>query len=173
MKKNKWEIDWERFKAFLTKQYNVSAIYYYEGMLSKASFFDIYPEKTLKDFIFSTAAKKNYLKFLKDKGFIVRHKLINRVFDSKENRFKHKCNFDVELTIDAIDTIDSYDIFILCSGDGDFLKLVKYLKGKYKRVVIIVGKERLSKDLKKASHQVIFLKEIKPDIHKNFNKDLT
>jgi len=171
LKKNNWEIDWKRFKAFLAKHYNVSEIYYYEGMVSKASFFDIYPEKTLKDFIRSTEAKKNYFKFLKDQGFIVRHKLINRVFDSRGNGFKHKCNFDVELTIDAIDTIDSYDIFILCSGDGDFLKLLKYLKGKYKRVVIIAGKERLSKDLKKTSHQVIFLKEIKPDIHKNFNKD--
>ena len=166
LKKNGWEIDWKKFKAFLSNLYSVSAIYYYEGTLSKAAFFDIFPENTLTDFIFMKEAKERYLKFLRNNGFIVRQKLINRVFDSKEEKYKHKCNFDVELTIDAIDTIDSYDVFILCSGDGDFQKLIKYIKGKYKKTIIIAGKERLSKYLKKASNQVIFLKDIKCKICK-------
>ena len=166
LKKNGWKIDWEKFKAFLCNLYSVSAIYYYEGTLSKGAYSDIFQENTLADFLFMKQAKERYLKFLRNNGFIVRKKLINRVFDSKEGKYKHKCNFDVELTIDAIDTVDSYDVFVLCSGDGDFQKLAKYIKGKHKKVIVIAGKKRLSNDLKKASNQVIFLKDIKCKICK-------
>ncbi len=101
---------------------------------------------------------------MRNKGFRVRQKLVNRIYDSEEKRFKHKCNFDVELTIDAIDSLDNYEVCVLCSGDGDFIKLIRYLKGKHKKVTVIAGKDRLSEGVKKAANQVIYLKDIKSDI---------
>jgi uncharacterized LabA/DUF88 family protein len=50
-----------------------------------------------------------------------------------------KCNFDVEIAVDAIRLIDSYDTFCLLSGDADFAALIRHLKAKNKKVFIIKG----------------------------------
>jgi uncharacterized LabA/DUF88 family protein len=72
----------------------------------------------------------------------------------------------VELTIDAIDTLNKYDQCIVGSGDGDFIKLAKYLKGKHKIVLIMAGRDRVSDELLKAAHQVIYLRNLKSKIVK-------
>jgi len=70
----------------------------------------------------------------------------------------------VELTIDALDNIEKYDVAILCSSDGDFLKLVKYLKGKKKKTIVLAAWERLSNKLEETANQVIYLEDIKDEI---------
>ncbi|MBL8029776.1 MAG: NYN domain-containing protein [Candidatus Doudnabacteria bacterium] len=47
-----------------------------------------------------------------------------------------KSNFDVEISVDAIRLIESYDTLFLMSGDSDFAVLVKHLKRKGKKVII-------------------------------------
>lgn len=70
------------------------------------------------------------------------------------------------MTIDALDGIDVYDVFVLLSGDGDFVKLIKYLKGKRKKTVVIAPSERLSDNLEEAANQVIYLEDLEEDIKK-------
>jgi uncharacterized LabA/DUF88 family protein len=41
-----------------------------------------------------------------------------------------KCNFDVEISVDAIKLIEYYDTLCLFSGDADFVHLARFLKGK-------------------------------------------
>ena len=48
-----------------------------------------------------------------------------------------KADWDVGIVIDAIRTEPSVDAVVLCSGDGDFIPLVEYLKNRGKRVEII------------------------------------
>jgi uncharacterized LabA/DUF88 family protein len=48
-----------------------------------------------------------------------------------------KCNFDVEICVDAIRLIDNYDVFCLFSSDADFINLIKFIKRKNKKVVLI------------------------------------
>jgi len=69
----------------------------------------------------------------------------------------------VELTIDALDGLDSYDVFVLMSGDGDFVKLIKYLKGK-KKTVIIAPSDRLSTNLEEVANQMIYLEDLELEI---------
>jgi uncharacterized LabA/DUF88 family protein len=159
-----WQIDWSKFKSYCEKRYNSLAFFYYEGIPSKSQYFDIHPEHSLKDFIQAKKSKLNYFKFLKTLSFRVRHKPVARVYDNTAGIFKHKCNFDVELTIDTLDGIENYDVFILLSGDGDFVKLIKYLKGKRKKTVVIAPSDRFSDNLEKAANQVIYLEDIKSDI---------
>jgi uncharacterized LabA/DUF88 family protein len=160
----KWEIDWEKFKTYFGKKYDLQEIYFYEGLITKTAFFDTHKNRNLNDFNNQKKGKETFFKFLKDNGYIVRTKPVQRLYDDRTKSFKHKCNFDVELTIDAINTIDKYDQCILGSGDGDFIKLVKYLKGKHKIVLIMAGKDRLSNELLKTAHQLIYLKDIKRKI---------
>ena len=64
-----------------------------------------------------------------------------------------KCNFDVEMCIDAIRLMDYYDTFCLFSSDADFVSLLKFLKGKNKKVILIKGGHTRS-DLKKQADLV-------------------
>ncbi len=51
-----------------------------------------------------------------------------------------KCNFDVEISVDAMRLINAYDTLCLLSGDADFAALVQHLKAKEgKKVILIKG----------------------------------
>ena len=166
LKKAGWQIDWVKFKAYCEDMYESPTFFYYEGVPSKGQYFDNHPKHRLADFIEAKDKKLNYFKFLKQIFFKVRHKPVGRVYDDTAGQYKHKCNFDVEVTIDALDSIDLYDVFVLFSGDGDFVKLIKYLKGKRKKTVVIAPSERLSDNLEEAANQVIYLEDLQKDIKK-------
>ncbi len=53
--------------------------------------------------------------------------------------FIPKCNFDVEIAVDAVKLIEGYDTFCLLSSDADFVHLARFLKSKGKKVVLIKG----------------------------------
>ena len=48
-----------------------------------------------------------------------------------------KADWDIGIVIDAIRTAPGVDVVILCSGDGDFIALVEYLKNMGKRVEVM------------------------------------
>ena len=159
-----WQIDWVKFKTYFEQVYQSPSFFYYEGVPSKGQYLDIHPDHGIPEFSVAKRKKYNYFKFLKGINFKVRQKPVGRIYDSTSGQFKHKCNFDVELTIDALDNIGNYDCFVLVSGDGDFVKLVKYLKGMKKKAVIIAPSERLSWNLEKAANQVIYLDNLEDHI---------
>lgn len=51
----------------------------------------------------------------------------------------NKCNFDVEICVDAIRLLEQYKTFCLFSADADFTRLCEYLKKHGKKVIIIKG----------------------------------
>lgn len=77
--------------------------------------------------------------------------------------FIPKCNFDVEISVDAIKTMEYYDTICLLSGDADFVHLLRFLKQKGKKVIIIKG-GHIVNDLKKISNTVINAQSIKKHI---------
>jgi len=48
-----------------------------------------------------------------------------------------KCNFDVEICIDAVRFLEEYDTFCLFSGDADFAYLLTFLRRKRKKIILI------------------------------------
>jgi len=80
-----------------------------------------------------------------------------------------KADWDVGIVIDAIRTANSADVIVLCSGDGDFILLVEYLKNQGKRVeAIAFGRTTSSKlketvdeffDIEKESKKFLLAKE--------------
>ncbi|HEX8622872.1 MAG TPA: NYN domain-containing protein [Allosphingosinicella sp.] len=65
-------------------------------------------------------------------GYFVKTKLGKAVGDS------YKCNVDVEMTIDILNAalVMSIDTAVLVSGDGDFVPVVEYLRGRGIRVEV-------------------------------------
>lgn len=74
-----------------------------------------------------------------------------------------KCNFDVEMSVDAIKKIKQYDTFCLFSGDADFVYLNNFLKKHGKKVILIKGGYITTK-LRKTADLVINAQKIKKHI---------
>jgi uncharacterized LabA/DUF88 family protein len=142
-------------------------IYYFGGIISKKAYFDKNPNHTLSDFLEYKKGREQFFKFLKRVGYKVRTKPVASIYDSTRGEYKRKCNFDVEMTIIAIDRLKDYEEFVLCSGDGDFVKLIKYLKGKYKKTTLISHKDRYNWQLEKAANRVIFIEDIRKAVERD------
>src|SRR6185436_5284853 len=68
-----------------------------------------------------------------------------------------KADWDVGIVIDAIRTAASLDVIVLCSGDGDFIPLVEYLKNQGKRVEVVAFGKSTSSRLKETADEFIDL----------------
>lgn len=72
-----------------------------------------------------------------------------------------KADWDVGIVIDAIRTAPALDVVVLCSGDGDFIPLVEYLKNQGKRVEVMAFGKTTSLKLKEIADEFIDLDENK------------
>ena len=66
-----------------------------------------------------------------------------------------KADWDVGIVIDAIRTAPALDVVILCSGDGDFIPLVEYLKNQGKRVEVMAFGKTTSSKIKEVADEFI------------------
>src|SRR3989344_9558954 len=76
-----------------------------------------------------------------------------------------KCNFDVEISVDAIKMLEHYNTFCLFSGDADFVYLNNFLKKKGKKIIIVKAGYITSK-LRESADLVINAQNIKKHIAK-------
>ncbi|MDP3995662.1 MAG: NYN domain-containing protein [bacterium] len=68
-----------------------------------------------------------------------------------------KADWDVGITVDAIRIAQSCDTIVLCSGDGDFLQLLEYLKNQGKRTEVVAFGRSSSSKLKEITDEFIDL----------------
>lgn len=59
-----------------------------------------------------------------------------------------KANWDMGIALDILGILDRVDTIVLASGDGDFMPLVDFIKGKNRRVEIFAFPENTAYDLK-------------------------
>ena len=71
-----------------------------------------------------------------------------------------KADWDVGITVDAIRIAPSVDTIILCSGDGDFIQLVEYLKNQGKRVEVMAFGRSASSKLREVADEFIDLEKM-------------
>lgn len=75
------------------------------------------------------------------------------------NRTFYRGNHDVGIAVDCLDKIDSFQKWILMSGDGDFVDLCKYLKSKHKQIEIWSFKECYNPQLEPYADKMYFIEE--------------
>ncbi len=103
----------------------------------------------------------------------VRHHLSpEEIFSNKRDTFSDgegvyvhvpKCNFDVEISVDSMRLLDQYDTLALFSSDADFISLIRFLKGKGKKIILFKG-GFISSDLRKGVDKIINAQNIKRHI---------
>ncbi|MCJ7459845.1 MAG: NYN domain-containing protein [candidate division Zixibacteria bacterium] len=156
LEKKGWTVDWAKFKTYLTSLYGEIIFIFYEGIRCAPHFMQKNPGASWSDYHKEVKDKIQYFRKLKEMGFIIETKYTNHIPAPFPKKPKNKCNFDVEITIDALSRIDSFERFILCSGDGDFLRLIDHLNLKQKKTLLIYPKDRTSDKLKHSTTEKSF-----------------
>ena len=142
-----FRVDYQKLLFYFQKAVDLKAIHYYAARVT------------------TDQGQKMFFDKLDMLGYKVRKKEVKKIRDRETQNIIYKGNFDVELTIDAIDTLSQYDNFVLLSGDSDFAELLVYLKSKDKKVIVMSTKEHIAKkllneakyiDLKKLMNEIKF-----------------
>lgn len=145
-KKLGWHIHWKKFLDFLTSFVEIKSANYYMGMpISK-----------------NNSYEKNIL--IKDRlqreGLNVITKPLKKIFLNKEkDDFIYKCNFDVEITKDVLNALPEADIFVVVSGDSDFIGLRNEVLKRGKNFIFVCFEDNVSWEIRRSFH--IFFEDIK------------
>lgn len=92
-----------------------------------------------------------------EKGFF--EALVNLGIETREKELQEfyggakKADWDVGLAIDAVRTAEIVDTIIICSGDGDFVPLVEYLKNNGRRVEVMAFGRSAAMKLREAADE--------------------
>jgi uncharacterized LabA/DUF88 family protein len=70
-----------------------------------------------------------------------------------------KADWDVGMSLDAVSLAPHVDTVVLCTGDGDFARLCRYLEHEGVRVEVICFEESTSEDLIEAAHDFTDMSE--------------
>lgn len=71
-----------------------------------------------------------------------------------------KADWDVGMAIDAVRTADIVDTVVIVSGDGDFLPLIDYLKGRGRRVEVVAFGRTTSLKIKEGADDFLDIEEV-------------
>jgi len=126
-----------------------------EGDLSYTGFYTVR---------FDTKEHDNFLTLVKKSGYKLVTKKLKLIKQKVGDRHLRKANFDVEIAVDAIRLIKSFQTIILFSGDSDFAYLLKYLRKKGKKIIVASLKHHISRELIESSDYYLDLRKIKKDI---------
>jgi len=149
--------DLAKLKKYLEKQYKTTElrVYYYTA----------YPKEGTREY--GTDGKHKFLTYLKKGlGFIVRKKELKqiKIMTSAGESIEEKGNMDVEMTIDAVNLVNKYNIAVLFTGDSDFLALVSYIKNRHKKVYIYSSQNNISSELRTGGDGYTDVLKIESDI---------
>lgn len=80
-------------------------------------------------------------------GYKVRRMFLTLHHLTEDGKPIYSGNWDMGIVADMFRMMDSMDIIVLGSGDGDFTQIVEVLQEKGKRVEVIAFREHTSQDL--------------------------
>jgi uncharacterized LabA/DUF88 family protein len=116
MKSLGWDLDYKRFRVYLSEHYGVNKAYYFIGYV---------PENT------------GLYNHLQDVGYQL---IFKPILKTPEGKIKGNC--DAELVLQTMIDLEKYEKAIIVSSDGDFYCLVNYLLGVDKLECVLAPHER-------------------------------
>lgn len=132
--KLKWEIDTYKLVEYFRTYPEIKKIQFYFGTdITKESQRFISSMKKLEDNIFLVVTK--------NVKYIPIELVDAQEMSKREKQLRRKCDFDVEITRDALNNINNFQTFVLVSGDGDYAPLFDDLIiNKGKKTILIFAK---------------------------------
>lgn len=125
--KFKKKLDYTKYKTFLDGLYQIEACRAYVASNGNQN--------------------NNFVHAITKIGYTVIEKNVKEY--AAEGNVRRKCDMDVTMCIDMVNTYQSLDVVVLGSADGDMLPAVEWLKGKGIEVIILAC--GISGELKKVA----------------------
>ena len=142
-----WRIDFLKLKELIEKKGKLAGCFFFVAL---------------------DKSKKSQIKFqqkLKSFGYSLSVKPLRFIYNRKTKTYFKKGDCDVDLAVDAIHLRRRYDTIFLFSGDGDFVKLVRYLRKDCKKKIIVFSqRNHIAKILIKAANFFISLDKLRNEI---------
>ena len=166
-----WKIDYQKLLDYLKSKYDVNRVLYFGGVEIYKFTFDYLQNETVP-----IIELENYLvNFIEKDGgklseamLLLLHRHLQRVrfylklqkfgyelylkpvklYEQEDGSTKRKANCDVDMTFYLMKEKDNFDRVIILSGDGDFLPVLKYLKGQGKEIVILARGPRAAREIR-------------------------
>jgi len=152
------EIDYEKLLDYFSQNGDPLRAYYYTAMPDDGEYSPIRP----------------LIDWLEYNGYTLVTKPV-RTFTDKIGHKKLKGNMDIELVVDCMELVDHLDHFVIFSGDGDFIPLIRSLHRKGKKVTIVStacsSPPILSDDLRRVTDYYIGINELRDIIGRPANPD--
>lgn len=139
-----WRVDYDKLKKFFASFSDIVKINFYSAD-------------------FQTKTHKSFLGFMKIIGYKLRTKFLKEYSDHTEELPHRKANFDVEIAVDAVYSMNQYKTFILFSGDCDFEYLLKFLRGQGKITLVFSRTGHIAKELPPASNYYFDIVDFRND----------
>jgi uncharacterized LabA/DUF88 family protein len=134
-----WELDYRKFRLYLTNKYGVSRAYLFIGQVP--------------------GNESMYLRF-QEMGYILVFKPTMPI--RKDGKTIVKGNVDAELVLHASAiTYDQYDKAVIVSNDGDFYCLVEFLVVRNKLLKLLAPNAHYSSLLRKYDKYIVQLDKLK------------
>ena len=166
-----WKIDYQKLLQYLKQKYQITNVFYFGGVESHDFKYDYLQNETVP----ITELEKYLTNLLKTKGrdlseamllllgrhlqrirfylrlekfgYLLKLKPV-KLYDQEDGTTKRKANCDVEMAFYLMKEKDNFDRVVILSGDGDFLPVLKYLKGQGKEVIILARGPRTAKEIR-------------------------
>lgn len=119
---------------------------------------------------FNTREHDAFLTVLKKSGYKLITKPMKLIRNRKDGGHLRKANFDVEIAVDTMKRVGTFDNCILFSGDSDFHYLIKELKKIEKQVIVASLKYHVSRELVESADFYLDLHKIKNEIQRGRQK---
>lgn len=145
-----WFADPKKLLDLIAEQGKITDAYYYLGQ-------DMSGE----------SKQQGFMDALPNMGYTVVPKPIKTILDTETGEGRRKANLDVEIVLDMFNTIDSYDMAVLVSGDGDFERPLNLLRSRGKRFQVYAVDHLIARELRQvAGRHYIRLSDLRDRIEK-------
>lgn len=177
---NLWEVHKKLGKLLDLKKLPSFMATKFSGEIYNVFYYVAYPKDGTRDQERIDGQHKFFTFLKKGLGFTIVKKQLKTIYirnkegeliydqDSGEAQSMEKGNLDVELTIDALEYSDMYDIGIFITGDSDFLPLITHLRNNKgdKKAYVFSTEGCISHELKTGADGYFDLAKC-PEVHGN------
>lgn len=124
-----WRIDIKKILGYCSQWGEITDAFYYNGSDQ------------------DNESQRSFFNFLSSAGFSIVTKPVKR-YRNEDGTCASKANLDIEIVLDMFSTIDTYDMAVLISGDGDFERALQMLRARGKKFKVLSTASCASKEIR-------------------------
>ena len=134
-KNSGWKVDIAKFKNLIAHEFDIILLHHHIAVPAKW-------DKSYKQ-------TEKYIQILEKKSEIFAKPL---KYIRTQNSVIKKGDVDLEVALDVVRHIDDLEVFVVISGDSDYVELRKYVLEKGKKIVFVSFRQNMAWEIKRGKY---------------------